>query len=239
MLMGVPFTVLMTFEDNEYLDSITLVVRKICLTFDTATRMIYHPFNTLPRFESESDSWPPTPLAQTSFAAGAGISLVATGGVQGFRALVQFIDKPNGLKRTADSATLKISRTCVCSLKDTDDKTTFKLVQNGPLEITSRLLAIKKDDFAHVVLAWRNAAHLTLIAAYPLEASDVPGFKKFFQRELHLHSEMFSAGSGHVLPSSSDNGDPMTPMTVRQAAQSAAEKNAMACVFGSNPIEMD
>ena len=186
----------------------------------------------MPRYTENCDAWPPTMLSETSFLPGIGMSRVDTGAVKAFRALVRFTDKPQGVKRTQDAAILKVTRTCACCLQNEDQATTFNLVQNGPLEVTSRLLGIKKDECAHAILAWRGSQHLTILGLWPLDDKEYHIFFKFFQRELEIHKEMFS-NSKHVITPEEDAM--RTPMKACTANQEAAEQHATACAFETCP----
>ena len=227
-IMATPLTVLITFDENAYLNKISVTVRKARPTVDFKTENIHHPLAAMPRYTANCDAWPPTMLSETSFAPGIGMSRVHTGVVKAFRALVRFTDKPAGLKRPADSSTLKVARTCTCCLQNPDDQITYNLVQNGPLEVVSRLLSIKKDDCVHVVLAWRGSQHLTILAACTLDDSESPIFLKFFKRDLEIHKEMFSDSKHVITP---EEGAINTPMKACSANQEAAKLHASACLF--------
>ena len=227
-IMATPLTVLVTFDENAYLDKISVTVRKARPTVDFKSGKVHHPLTAMPRYTANCDAWPPTMLSETSFAPGIGMSRVHTGAVKAFRALVRFTDKPQGIKRPADQTTLKLSRTCTCCLQNPDDQLTYNLVQNGPLEVVSRLLSIKKDDCAHVVLAWRGTQHLTILAACTLDDREYSIFLKFFKRDLDIHKEMFT-NSKHVITPEEDSNN--TPMKVCSANQEAAKLHAAACLF--------
>ena len=230
-IMAIPLTILVTFDENSYLDNISVTVRKARPTVDLQTGDMLHPLTALPRYEENCDAWPPTLLSETSFAAGIGMSRVGTGAVKAFRALVRFTDKPQGAKRTNDSAIVKITRTCACCSQNPDDKTTYNLVQNGPLEVASRLLSIKKGECAHLVLAWRSTQHLTILGMCPLDAKEYDNFFKFFQCELEIHKEMFSSSQHVITP---EDGAMMTPMKACTANQEAAEQHAAPCIFDTH-----
>ena len=235
---AIPFTVLITFSDNDYLDCIGVVIRKAKPTFDVNGCTARHPLKVLPRFKSDTSSCPPVALSLTKFSTGAGLSLLPTGSVASFRALLHFTDHPKGVKRCADGATLKVVRQCACAIHaDTDDKT-YIVMQNGPLELTSRLLAIQKDDFAHAVVSWRGSEHLTLHSYYKIPKDAVIAYKKMFKRETELHLEMFAPGGGHLLePKEADNDD-MTPTKVRDMATQAAVGHATPCRFDSRRTQL-
>ena len=180
-LGAMPFTVLITFSESDYLDGIGMVIRKAKPTFDIKSCTARHPLKVLPRFKSDTSSCPPVALSMTSFSTGAGLSLLPTGSVASFRVLVQFTDQPKGLKRCADGATLKVVRQCACATHTDTDGKAYTVMQNGPLEVTSRLLSIQKDDLAHAVVSWRGSEHLTLVSYYKIPREAVIAYKKIVQ----------------------------------------------------------
>ena len=177
---ALPLTVRITFDNRNFKEGLEMTVRVIQPTIDTAPKGVRHPLTVIPCFKSDSSPCPPVALATTSFLPGVGLSLVPTGSVPSFRALLQFTEKPQGLKRDADGITLRVNRKCVCALSPDDDKTIFMAVQNGPLEVTSRLLQFEKGDLAHAVVAWRSKDVLTILCAHKIPTDATLTFKAFF-----------------------------------------------------------
>ena len=117
-------------------------------------------------------------------------------------------------------------------------ETTYAIVQHGPLEETSRLLQIKKGEFAHAIVAWRAADVITLLSYYPIEGASVESFKKFFSKEVDLHLAMFESTGAHILdlPDSNEGG---TPTRVHKKASEASMKLVTPCRFGSKRSRID
>ena len=111
-------------------------------------------------------------------------------------------------------------------------------MQNGLLEVTSRLLSIRKDELAHAIVSWRSRDYLTLLSAYKILKEAAPAFKKFFGQEVDLHLEMFASDRGHLLAAGSAS-EPMTPWRVRGMAIEAARGHATPCRFDSKRSNLD
>ena len=145
-IAAMPFTMLIEFQDSEFVGGLALVVRKLAPTFlgqaGSPAEGVDHPYKAIPRFPCQSPSCPPALLAQTMFNKDAGLTLVDKQGVTCFRTVVQFVDRPKGAKPGENFATLKVERSCKCILAEDDDKT-YDVVQNGPLEQTSQLLQVR------------------------------------------------------------------------------------------------
>ena len=225
-----PFTILLTFENNEWLGGVSVVVRKIAPTFD-ATLGCSHPLKPLPHVLNDTPSCPPSAIADTKFNAGAGLTMVPSGGVASCRVLLEFTDKPKGAERTPDSATLRVTRQCVCGIRAASDATIYPVAQNGPLEETSRLLQIKKGEFAHAIVAWRSADILSLISFHPIEKAQVDEYRKFFKK-VEIHTAMFDTAGTHrlELPNMNQGG---TPIRVHKLAADASTEAATPCCFES------
>ena len=221
-IAAVPFTLLLSFDDSDYVAGTDLIVRSAAPTFQIG-KGVMHPLKPLLQFPTTSSCCPPCALADSAFNAGAGISIVNQVGVSSFRVMLELLDNPTGAKRTDDGSTMRVTRRCVCALRSTTDDSTFQLVQNGPLELTSRLLTHKKNDYMHAVVAWRKRDALTLISAHPLVASHVDSFRKFFTKEAQLHRVQM-AGGKHVMDPASVAE--VTPLRIQGTAMQAAQECA-------------
>ena len=143
-------------------------------------------------------------------------------GVTCFRVLLEIHDAAKGLKRTESPAVLRVSRKCLCAMRDGDDANAYDLTQTSPIEATSRLLQPKKGEYLHALVCWRSATELTLIAMRPLATDVVTKFRKFFSAETALYETMMNNDQTCVLEQPAD----MTP--TRRTAKAADAAQALA-----------
>ena len=121
-IAAIPFTVILSFEDSDNAGGTEMILRLVTPTYDE-TNGVKHPLKPFLRCLDSSHSLPPCQLADTSFNAGAGLSIVPGGSVTRFRALLELMDKPGGLRRSAEETFLRITRRCACALRHSDDDT--------------------------------------------------------------------------------------------------------------------
>ena len=107
------------------------------------------------------------------------------------------------------------------------------MVQKGPLAVTSRLLQYKKDDFAQVLLAWRSSQSISLLAADPVQASDVDAYRKFFNEEARLHKAMLGAQCVSL------DGTEESPTKMRKVLSAASATAATPQRWGCTKNVMD
>ena len=226
-IAAIPFTVILSFEDSDYAGGTEMILRLVTPTYDEK-KGVKHPLKPFLRCLDSSYSLPPCQLADTSFNAGAGLSIVPGGSVTCFRALLELMDKPGGLRRSAEETTLRITRRCACALRHSDDGTVYTLVQNGPLEITSRMLTPKQGDYVHALVCWRDDKAITLVAALELPTASVTTFRKFFDAETKLFRSMLDNDSTYVLQSGIDD----TPLRISSAARDSAKSMATSQPWG-------
>ena len=184
-IAAVPFTVLLSFEDSDYIDGIELVVRLITPTFDAAAG-VHHPMCPVVWVRTSSMGCPPCALQTTSFRPGLGMSMIPGGATSMFRVLLEILDGPSAPRRGESAGSLKVSRRCVCALRTDEATAGFELVQHGPAELVFRFLALPKNTYIHAHVSWRAPDSLCLSAFWSLPAEMVAKFRVVFRKEVQL-----------------------------------------------------
>ena len=215
-VMAVPWTVRLSIDDSDYDEAMVVMIRAMAPTFDRADG-VKHPLAGLPRFPSNSYPCPPCVLTDVQFEASAGITKVPGGGALVFRALLEVVDNPTGARQDPNTTVLRVSRRCVCALRGSEDATVWTLVQNGPLEVSSRLLQVRKNEYVHTVVSCRAAGQLTLNAFHALGNDDVTSFQAFFSKERALYVEKNGASQIAFV-----GDDATTPLRIAKAASALA-----------------
>ena len=82
----------------------------------------------------------------------------------------------------------------------------------------------RKDETAHVVLAWREEKILAILSFYPIEEKDVSSYKEFFKTEVDIHNEMFQEGSKLTIetPNANEATPKRTHVMTEEASRNAA-----------------
>ena len=80
----------------------------------------------------------------------------------------------------------------------------------------------RKDEAAHVVLAWREEKILALLSFNPIDEKDVPSFKKYFKKEVDIHTEMFQEGDKLTIEHQPDATPKRTHIMTEAASRNAA-----------------
>ena len=195
---AVPFTALLTLEENSYKGKMEVSVKALEQTFSGNGSPTRHPLKPILRSAQASGRTsicPPCAVGDTSFDEGAGVTVVPGGAAQRFRALLTILDKQATTDRTDDaSPAVRCSRKVCCSLRAEGDTATYTIFSIGPIGFATRLMSPKKGDSIHAIVSWRNNTDLTLRAFVPLEdnADDAVGFKAFFEKETQLNKDIVS-----------------------------------------------
>ena len=143
-MAAMPYTLMLSFEDSDFSDSIEAHVQLAEPTFESG-KDAFHPLKPYLRSLTDAARCPPCMLADTTFNQGAGVTLVPGGSVMCFRALLEVFDKPQSMQRETDtSPALRVTRKVQCALRAQSDAEPLALVQNGPIELVSRLVGPKK-----------------------------------------------------------------------------------------------
>eukprot|EP00973_Karenia_brevis_P030692 4231759-Karenia_brevis.AAC.1 len=189
-IAAMPFTVLLSFQDNDFSNKIETHIRFAEPTFHAEPQLLRHPQKKVLRCITESPMCPPCALSDTSFEPGAGVALVPGGSAECFRALLEVADKPPAAEREKeDSPAVRVIRKVQCALRKAQDNTVYVVTQTGPINVVSRLLSPRRGERIHALVTWRSSGALTLLAYMPLpsEAAEVEAFAKFFSLEATLH----------------------------------------------------
>jgi len=213
---AIPFTCVFSFEDNDYDTHPQLIARLVKPTFDEK-HGVKHPLDKMVHFASTSYPCPPCALTSTKFEPSIGLTEVPGGATSSFRALLEIMDSASGARQGEGGTALRVTRRCVCALRSVESAQTYQLVQNGPLEITTLLLQVRKSDYIHAIVTWRAQEELTLIAFWPLDSKCVTKFRQFFIKECELHGAM---ALGSELKLSHSKAE--TPLRIAANASAAA-----------------
>jgi hypothetical protein len=129
-------------------------------------------------------------VAETKFSPGIGLAHVPGGVTTSFRVLLEIMDNSSGATRDEATDTLKVTRRCACALRDTESAETYLLTQNGPLDVTTLLLQVRKNEYVHAIVSWRSSDAISLNAFWALPAVEVTKFRQFFQKECEIFAAM-------------------------------------------------
>ena len=212
---AIPFTIVFSFDDSAYDTRPQLIARLVAPTFDERLG-VRHPLDKMVQFDTPSFPCPPCDLTEVEFKQSIGRTLVPGGATPHFRTLLEVMDAPSGA-RAGEGAALRVTRRCACALRGFEATQTYNLVQNGPLEITSLLLQVRKSDYIHAIVSFRTSDELTLIAFWPVPTNSVTKFRQLFEKECGLHKEM-ADGSEMKL----DRPSAETPLRIADRASAAA-----------------
>lgn len=213
-----PMTVLVSFEDSSYSDSIEAQMRG-CRPTITKGYKPDHPLKPFLRFDSDTPRCPACRVAETSFAAGLGMSMVPGGAVMVFRTLLEMADKPSDVQRESEtSPACRATRKVLCALRGNEDSKTYTLTQSGPINKVTRLLGPIKGQYIHAVVSWRGEAALTLVAFSVIEPAFVTDFRAFFCTETELQTNTATSSEAYTFPVA----DVSTPSRTQNAAMAAS-----------------
>ena len=188
-LNPIPFTMRISFMDSEYTNHPELCVQLVAPTFSNRDG-VKHPLSKMVEFATPSYGCPPCPVAETKFSPGIGLAHVPGGVTTSFRVLLEIMDNASGATRDESSNTLKVTRRCACALRDTESAETYLLTQNGPLDVTTLLLQVRKNEYVHAIVSWRSSDAISLNAFWALPAVEVTKFRQFFQKECEIFAAM-------------------------------------------------
>ena len=228
---AMPCTVLVALEENSYKENIEISLKAVEQTFSSELSKIRHPLKPILRCALKlrtTSITPPCLVADTSFEAGAGVTLVPGGTAQKFRALLTVLDKQATTERLDDaSPAVRCTRKVCCALQREDDATTYVLSSVGPINFATRLHAPRKGETLHAIVSWRSATELALLAFMtPGDgaegAAGAADFKTFFATEARLNKTF------HVEPTrwGVQFADGDTPSKKHKEAIDAARKLA-------------
>ena len=212
---AIPFTIIFSFEDNDFDVRPQLIARLVAPTFN-AKHGVLHPLAKMVRFETKSSQCPPCKLEGAKFDPGCGLICLHGSSTCSIRVLLEVLDAPSGARR-GDGAALRVTRRCACALRGSESTQTYTLVQHGPLEITTLLFQVRKCEFIHAIVTWRTADELTLIAFYPLCTDAVTKFRQFFKAEVSIHIAMMTDDDVKL-----ERSDAETPLRIAATASTAA-----------------
>ena len=198
-IAAVPFTVRLGFDGDAYADRTRMIVRLISQTFDGPTG-VKHPLRCELAFPSDCVGIPPCRLSDTAFNAGIGMATLRDSALESFRVFVKITDKAKGAKRSADGDTLKVTRSAVCMLQDSEAAKTVSIHQHAGLNEAARFLQIPQNGHVHAMVAWRDPTALTLLSLWQIQEADVPQFRQFFRREVDIFDETQGAGGKRETP---------------------------------------
>jgi len=84
----------------------------------------------------------------------------------------------------------------------------------------------RKDEAAHVLLAWREEKILALLGFNSIDEKDAPSFKKFFKKEVDIHNEMFQEGNKHIIETHFASANEATPKRTHIMTEEASRNAA-------------
>ena len=213
-LAVVPFTVLLSFANNEYSENIEVIGQLFSPTFHPSMG-VRHPMSKLVWIQTPSFGCPPCLLADTDFKPGVGMTVGPGGAVPSFRVLLIIVDTSPTPRKGDGSASFRITRRCACALRSDDDNRIHDLTQHGSQAVVLRLLALAKQTHIHAIVSWRSQKGLTLSSFDELPQEDVLKFKQFFKTEARLYRDMMS-NSEEALQVAPDE----TPLRISSRASS-------------------
>ena len=192
---------------------------------------VKHPLTKTLRFVTTSYPCPPCRLTEATFEAGAGLAVVAGGATNCVRVLLEVLDAPTAPRQNSESKTLRVCRRCACALRADSDDSIYTLIQNGPLEITSLLLQVRKLDYIHAIVSLRQDGQLILHAFWALPGTDVTKFRQFFIIEADIHKAM-AENSELTLRSNQEE----TPLRIASMASDASASTSRLQWSGWTPL---
>lgn len=224
-LSAIPFTVLLSFQSNDFTDGIETLIQEAAPTFSPDSSLLRHPQKPILRCMRDAPCCPPCAMEDTSFDAGAGVAIVPGGSAECFRALLEILDKPPAAERESEtSPACRVSRKAACVLRQEGVDTTYTVALTGPINVATRFLGPRKGEVIQAVLTWRSDSTVTLIAFAPApDGRDLDAYKAFFAMESSLHKTPDDTEKITTLPR-------MTNMTPQRRS---VEASAAACVLAT------
>ena len=146
------------------------------------------------------------------------MSMTPGGAVSSFRVLLEVMDTPPAPRRGESAGSLRVSRRCVCALRDSEDSTTVDLVRHGLAESVFGFLALQKGAYIHAIVAWRASESLCLNSFWLVPTDEVTKFRVFFRKEVELYAGAMA--NEHTALSISTEETPLR-ITERASAASA------------------
>ena len=216
-LAAFPFTVRLTFSENDYTGRMELIIQSMSPTFDE-TNGVKHPLKPVIWFEASPAGCPPCKVADTTFNGGVGLTILYGKGISTFRVLLELFDTPKGARRGNNADTVKVTRECVCALRGQDDGTMYTILQNAPLEVATRFLQVGKNAYIHAIVARRSGDSLTLLDFWPVPPSRVTKFRQFFEREVSVYDATVR-GQKQLQNTSADETPVRLAAKIRKATQ--------------------
>ena len=210
---AVPRTVILAFQQSSYKEAMEVSIQAVEQTFHTEPAKIRHPLKHIIRSGMPNLSTsicPACAMSDTSYEAGAGVTLVPGGSTQKFRALLTVVDKQATTDRADDaSPVVRCSRKVRCELRAPGDNTTYTLMSVGSLNIATRLHAPRKGETLHAIVSWRSSTDLALVAFITAgeNETDAAAFKALFEAEVRLNKAAVEGTAG-ALALASDGATP-------------------------------
>jgi len=223
-LHATPLTILAVFEENRFNERMEVSIKAAGPTFHNEKVYWRHPMKAIlvdkSHFGKTSIS-PACAMADTSFEAGAGVTLVPGGTAQKFRALLQVMDKEATFDRTIDGApATKCSRKVKCLMAEENAEVTYTLTAIGCVKFASELNRPRKGEFLHALVSWRSGEEMTLVAFYtiPDKPELATMWREFFSKEVSLHKELLADNDEQHVTSNPKE----TPCKKHKASMAAA-----------------
>jgi hypothetical protein len=185
-----PVTVLLSFQDSEYNNSIELVVRMAEHTWNANPKLVRHPLKPILRTSVDLPGCPPCAVADTSFDAGSGLAVVPGGGADSFRVLVRVVDKPPTAERESEaSPAVRVTRKVECVLAPSQNTQPVSVTFSGPINVATNFLPPRKGEVIHALVSWRCDDALTLLSFCdaPFDAAQYDAYQLLFRKEVDLH----------------------------------------------------
>ena len=161
--------------------------------------------------------------------------MIPGGATSVFRVLVEIMDVGSAPRRGESAGALKVSRRCVCALRDDQDGTGCELVQYGPVELVLWFLALPQHAHIHAHVSWRAPNSLCLSAYWSLPAEMVPKFRVVFRKEVRLY--VATATDDQIVLSVDANA---TPLWIAGRASTLSASSTGRYAWASRlPIDID
>ena len=214
-LAAVPFTVLLSFANSDYSQSIEVMVQLCSPTFHPSLG-VQHQMSKLTWMQTSSFGCPPCAVPDTEFKPGVGMTMGPGGAVPSFCVLLTVQDTAPTPRKGEGPDSFRITRRCACALRSDEDARLYNLTQTGSQGAVLRLLALAKKTCIHAIVSWRSQNGLTLSNFVELPPDDLPMFKQFFRTEVKIYRDMMK-NSDEALQIADDE----TPLRISSKASSA------------------
>jgi hypothetical protein len=221
-LAALPVTVLISFQDSQYNNSIELLVRMAEHTFHANPKLVRHPLKPILRTSVDLPTCPPCTVADTSFDAGSGLAVVPGGGADSFRVLVRVVDKPPTAERESEaSPAVRVTRKVVCVFSPSQSTQPVNVTFSGPINVATKFLSPRKGEVIHALVSWRCGDALTLLSfcETPSDAAEYDAYQLLFQKEVDLHKGIDDAKLYQ-------DEKHLTPVSKHRAVMSEAQRAA-------------